>query len=156
MKLRKGQRLLRIFPWAAALLLFAGAAVLGASYSRVRAQRLAEAAVTPAPTKAPPAIHAEPTEPLLRAGSIGIEVVRLQERLRQLGFYSGDADGQFGSATQRAVTLFQEHHRLEADGMAGARTLEALYAPSAQRMPEETPSPAPMGPVGVDRRPWRG
>lgn len=101
----------------------------------------AEAAVTPAPTIAPPALYARPTEALLRNGSIGPEVSLLQGKLKELGFYTGEVDGHFGDGTKASLVLFQLQHQLEPDGMAGAQTLEMLYSQSARAL-TLTPQPA--------------
>jgi hypothetical protein len=47
------------------------------------------------------------TAPLAK-GSVGEDVRRLQERLAELGFQPGPADGQFGSGTQQAVWAFKK------------------------------------------------
>ena len=107
---------------------------------QLRSTYQAEAAITPAPTLAPPAIYAKPTEALLRSGSIGPEVTQLQERLKQLGYYEGEVDGQFGGGTRAAVVLFQQQHGLDADGMAGAETLQRIFSEQAQQM-TVTPKP---------------
>lgn len=79
--------------------------------------------------------------PMLRSGSEGEEVVRLQTRLQELGYYTGGIDGQFGPGTRTAVTLFQEQHGLGADGIVGAETRDMLYSDRAQ--PRMTPAPQP-------------
>lgn len=61
-----------------------------------------------------------------RLGSRGDGVVSLQEALIERGFYTGEADGVFGEATEQAVIDFQEYSGLEADGKAGPATLSAL------------------------------
>jgi hypothetical protein len=66
--------------------------------------------IAPVATTTPPA--AAPTAPALAApislGSAGEDVRRVQERLAQLGFQPGPADGQFGSGTQQAVWAFKK------------------------------------------------
>jgi putative chitinase len=62
----------------------------------------------------------------LREESIGPEVVKLQERLKEVGFNPGLIDGDFGPATKAAVIAFQKSEGLLADGIAGPRTLTAL------------------------------
>ena len=64
----------------------------------------------------------------LREGSSGGAVRTLQENLRSLGYYSGSIDGDYGSGTTAAVTAFQQANGLTADGVAGKRTLNAIYA----------------------------
>ena len=67
----------------------------------------------------------------LRKGSSGGEVLVLQQYLQSLGYLSASPDGQFGSATDRAVKLFQEANGLTADGVAGPGTLSILYSGEA-------------------------
>jgi hypothetical protein len=63
---------------------------------------------------------------ILRFGSRGPAVTRLQQRLRELGFNPGPGDGDFGDQTQSAVVNFQTSSGLVADGIVGPKTLEAL------------------------------
>ena len=95
--------------------------------------------------------------PVLKNGSQGDEVLRLQTRLTELGYYAGEADGRYGAQTKAAVTLFQEQHGLEADGMAGELTQRLLYSGEAQPVtltptpePTEVPSAAPTAVPGLD------
>ncbi len=83
-----------------------------------------------------------PTEQLLKNGAKGDEVTKLQTRLKELGYYQGEVDGQFGNGTKNAVILFQSQHGLDADGIAGPATRELLYSDRAQRI-VITPTPAP-------------
>lgn len=61
-----------------------------------------------------------------RQGSQGETVKQIQTRLKQWGYYSGAADGIYGSATVAAVKKFQQKNGLAADGIAGAKTLAAI------------------------------
>jgi cell wall-associated NlpC family hydrolase len=65
---------------------------------------------------------------LLRVGSRGPAVVRLQRKLRVA------ADGIFGPRTRAAVRSFQKRHGLVVDGIVGPQTRSALYgrAPEAK------------------------
>jgi peptidoglycan hydrolase-like protein with peptidoglycan-binding domain len=56
----------------------------------------------------------------------GSEVVKLQERLKRLGFLDGNADGDFGASTEAAVKAAQQRYGLEADGIAGGATWDVL------------------------------
>ncbi|MFH1512016.1 MAG: peptidoglycan-binding protein [Bacillota bacterium] len=67
----------------------------------------------------------------LRYGDIGADVAAMQQRLIELGYLTGDADGNFGLATKAAVVLFQKENFLVRDGMAGSKTLAALYSDAA-------------------------
>ena len=48
----------------------------------------------------------------------GEDVLAMQTRLKDLGYYSGKLSGQFGDATQKAVKKFQEDYDLEVTGVA--------------------------------------
>jgi len=61
-----------------------------------------------------------------RRGSAGPEVKLLQERLGELGFYRGSADGIFGGGTESAVRAFQRDNRRHEDGLVGAETWRAI------------------------------
>lgn len=112
-----------------------------------------EAAITPTPSITPRTVRitedpalptSTPTPCILQKNSIGIEVKQLQQRLKALGYYSGDVDGQYGTGTQTAVMAFQAQHGLKADGVAGEQTLAILYSESAQTfVPTPTPSATP-------------
>ncbi len=108
-----------------------------------------EAAATPTPTAdissmmaitLPPGVTPQPTVMLLKPGVAGDEVTRLQQRLSELGYYTGEVDGAYGPGTQTAVVLFQQQHGLQDDGIAGEQTRQLLYSQSAQRF---VPTPAP-------------
>ncbi|MDD6040158.1 MAG: peptidoglycan-binding protein [Clostridia bacterium] len=74
----------------------------------------------------------ESTTATLRYGDFGDDVVTLQKRLITLGYLTGSADGKYGKNTKAAVKAFQKNNDLDADGVAGALTLNALYADSAK------------------------
>ena len=66
----------------------------------------------------------------LKHGSSGDEVVKMQQRLYELGYYTGVVDGYFGDSTEEAFKLFQETAGLYVDGVAGS-DLDYLYADDA-------------------------
>ncbi len=88
---------------------------------------------TPAPTAAP-----SPTPSYLSAGAQGQMVAELQTRLQELGYYTGKIDGDYGSGTKAAVQAFQQMNGLDADGVAGQKTLAVLFSDSA------VPKPGPV------------
>lgn len=59
-------------------------------------------------------------------GSRGEEVRRIQTKLKQWGYFSGAADGVYGTDTKNAVKAFQRKNGLKADGIAGSKTLYEL------------------------------
>ncbi len=72
---------------------------------------------------------------LLKSGSQGTAVRKLQVRLSELGYYNGGADGVFGTTTETAVKSFQRNNKLSADGQAGEQTQKKLYSDSASMAP---------------------
>lgn len=63
---------------------------------------------------------------LSKMGSRSQEVKDIQNALNNRGYYSGNADGIFGTKTRNAVIAFQKDNGLTADGIAGDKTLKAL------------------------------
>jgi len=59
-------------------------------------------------------------------GSTGNEVIQIQTRLKNWGYYTGAIDGVYGYETYRAVRQFQSKNGLAVDGVAGNATLSAL------------------------------
>ena len=82
----------------------------------------------------------------IRMGDKGDRVKSLQQSLITLGYLSGKADGVFGKQTRNAVKAFQRSKKLNADGVAGKKTLmavqSALSSGSASVSATPTPSPA--------------
>ena len=85
---------------------------------------------TPAPAPVEPPAALKPDPPLLRIGSEGWQVKRLQRLLRQNGCFPEPAkiDGDFGEITDAAVRAFQELNDLGVDGVVGKLTWHALLA----------------------------
>lgn len=63
-------------------------------------------------------------------GSRGDEVINIQVRLKNWGYYKGVVDGIYGYQTYKAVRLFQYKNGLTVDGIAGPETLSALGLPT--------------------------
>ncbi|MFB2974688.1 peptidoglycan-binding protein [Microseira sp. BLCC-F43] len=74
--------------------------------------------------------------PLLRSGSRGDDVARVQDVLKFSlitaeymgfdGYYFGVVDGNFGAKTEAAVKAFQKERDLVVDGVIGAKTWQGL------------------------------
>lgn len=83
------------------------------------------AIITSKPTKTP---TAAPTDiPTLSKGSTGSAVRELQQRLIDLGYLKGKADGDYGAKTVQAVKDYQVVHNLTEDGVAGPKTITAIF-----------------------------
>ena len=67
----------------------------------------------------------------LRRGYTGSDVTKVQNRLKELGYYTGKVDGVYGLGSMAAVKAFQEKNGLTADGLAGTKTFEKLFSSSA-------------------------
>ncbi len=63
---------------------------------------------------------------LSKVGSRSDEVVAIQQKLKEKGYYNYTVDGIFGTRTRNAVISFQRDNGLTADGIAGVNTLKAL------------------------------
>jgi len=100
-------------------------------------------AQTPASTSpSPAAVRATPPATVLKQGDRGAEVVELQMKLKQLGYYTGAADGAFGETTKIAVAKFQKALKLPADGTVGATTWDKLQtAQDAKANPPKKSKP---------------
>ena len=83
---------------------------------------------------------------LLRNGSSGADVKKLQQKLVDAGYDVGSSgvDGIYGNATAAAVRKYQKDNGLDVDGIAGDQTLGKLYgvtsAPSAQKETVKAPA----------------
>ncbi len=161
-----------LFVCAAAVLLV-GAAFFGVRALNTWSVYQAEAAITPTPSAtvrsvvvtpdpanatATPAGTPSPTATpsYLAIGASGAMVTDLQQKLSALGYYTGAIDGQYGSGTQAAVKLFQQQHNLDADGIAGSKTLNLLNSGNARRVtvteaPRATDTLAGAVPMLVNR-----
>lgn len=79
--------------------------------------------------------------PVLRTGSAGEDVIRLQQSLKNLGIFTGVVNGHYGGETWNAVHLFQQQQGLPATGIVERATLAALGISNS--------APATEAPAGV-------
>ena len=84
----------------------------------------------------------------LYLGMSGDDVAAVQLRLKDLGYFTGMANGEYDSATAAAVRAFQNRNSLTADGVVGEATAARLYSSSAiaaettdSETEEATPAP---------------
>jgi len=104
----------------------------------------ASAVVTPAPTATP-----EPPIATIRQGDKSEDVKKVQERLKELGYYPGSVDGSYGAASVKAMQAFQKANGLEDDGVYGLKTRAVLFAPHPVYAVPTAP-PVSNGNVAVD------
>ncbi len=72
--------------------------------------------------------EADQSEPVLRLGSTGLPVRRLQSRMSAVGFDTGGVDGRFSPATEAAVRQLQQRFDLAVDGVVGPKTWAVVAA----------------------------
>ena len=65
---------------------------------------------------------------VLKYGSSGSEVSKLQQALKDKGYFNDSVTGYFGSVTKNAIISFQRKNNLTPDGIAGPITLNKLYS----------------------------
>ena len=108
----------------------------------------AELLPTPIPTESTEAVLVYEE---LKVGDSGEAVTALQERLLELGYQIGVADGQFGKKTESAIKQVQILAGLDVTGIADQATQEVIWSEDmelaeliAQPTPEPTPEPEPV------------
>lgn len=83
----------------------------------------------------------------IRRGDKGERVVEIQLILDELGYLDGGVDGAFGAKTEAAVAAFQEENSLDATGVVGEATYNALLRLSTESSTGEASAPAPTASV---------
>lgn len=78
---------------------------------------------------------ASSTFTVLELNSTGENVIRLQMRLRDLGYFNYRPTGMYYGMTQKAVMSFQEQNGLSSDGQAGEITFNDMFTIDAVRKP---------------------
>ena len=82
----------------------------------------------------------------IKRPDIGTDVLRLQQRLAELGYYTDRINGYFGPNTEQAVMLFQAINGLEVRGELNFDAWSLLYSDDAlplPALPTDTPTPRP-------------
>lgn len=85
----------------------------------------------------------------IERGAKGEAVSNIQQRLTELGYYSGKISGKFDTETQKAFKAFEKANSLESDGMASRADQVVLFsenaAPKLSPTAQPSPTPAPKG-----------
>ena len=76
-------------------------------------------------------------------GTSGAIVKDVQNRLTELGFYTGPVTGNFMNQTQAATKVFQTQNGLKSDGIIGEDTWNAMFNDATVVGPDATPKPTP-------------
>ena len=101
---------------------------------------ISETTATPTPTPTPASTYST-----LSIGSKGEAVYWLQMRLIELGYLSGDADGDFGNKTYLALLEFEKVNGGTPQGVATAALQKYLFSDSAIPAPTKAPTATPTG-----------
>ena len=101
-------------------------------------------APTPSPTPSPTAVPDLSFQGTLQYGDTGARVMLLQERLDALGFFEGKLTTGFYARTKTAVTAFQKHNGIKADGVAGEETWRLLFSDKAIPASATAAPPTPV------------
>ncbi|MBQ4075372.1 MAG: peptidoglycan-binding protein [Clostridia bacterium] len=93
----------------------------------------------------------------IASGAQGDAVIRLQLRLKELGYYTSTVDGECGPGTVNAIKKFQKKMGMKQTGKADAQAQALLYSaqalpvhatatpkPTATPTPVPTPTPTPV------------
>lgn len=76
---------------------------------------------------------------LIKYGNKGDDVYELQGRLKFLGFYNYNIDGDFGYRTLKSVKWFQSEFGLTVDGVVGPKTKDMLSRATKNWSPSANP-----------------
>ena len=79
-------------------------------------------------------VKADGEDKLMLQGDKGEEVVRVQTRLFDLGYYTYKPTGSFQTVTKSAVISYQVASGLMSDGSVGQETMRALFSRDAKRI----------------------
>lgn len=97
----------------------------------------ASAVVTPSPSPTP-----APPAGIVRPDDQSEDALKVQTRLKELGYYNGKLDGKFGSGSVNALKAFQKANGLDDDGVCGIKTRAILFAAHpVYAKPTATPAP---------------
>ena len=72
--------------------------------------------------------EADQSEPVLKNGSKGLPVRRLQNRMKLAGFAISEVNGRFGPKTEAAVKTLQKQAGLDVDAIVGPKTWAVVDA----------------------------
>lgn len=79
-------------------------------------------------------VQADEGNKIIQQGDKGEEIVRIQTRLFDLGYYSYKPTGSYRTVTRTAVIAYQAASGLMSDGSVGAETMNSLFSRGAKRV----------------------
>ncbi len=84
----------------------------------------------------------------LQYGDTGEAVAKVQTRLKELGFFTGNVGGNYLDLTRAAVSAFQAAAGLTTSGVCDEKTLNAMFADNAPKKETPKEEPADSGSTG--------
>lgn len=78
------------------------------------------------PTEDVSAIYAAPDKADGKVIKVDVSAMKVQSALKNAGYYTGKIDGKAGPGTKAAIAAFQKAQNLNADGVVGRKTWDAL------------------------------
>ena len=79
-------------------------------------------------------------------GDTGVQIIRMQLRLRDLGYIPFRATGKYGDMTFNGVLRFQKNNGLDADGITGESVWSILFNSDVKRVSSNSIIPRVFGP----------
>jgi cell wall-associated NlpC family hydrolase len=92
-------------------------------------------------TKTRTALFKDFSSSTLVPGMKGDNVKKLQQRMKDLGYFTGPVTGLYGQMTQDAVKYYQKLNGLLQDGICGKNTYNSLFSSSARTEKEARRAP---------------
>ena len=87
----------------------------------------------------------------LDRGSKGDSVSSVQQRLKELFFYSGSITGKYDTETQKAFKQFEKYNNLTNDGKASQSDLLILFSSAVLSKPTSSPAAAVTSTPALER-----
>lgn len=122
------------------------------SFTLLAIRTAAGVSATTPPQAQPPATQEPLTEDnvvIIRDGTVGLAVTRLQQRLVELKYYQISPDGIYNSDDVAAVKHFQRVNNLPVTGIADLATQQTLYTAYAISADEQVALPQLPGTTGL-------
>ncbi|MCL6574436.1 MAG: spore cortex-lytic enzyme [Bacillus sp. (in: Bacteria)] len=83
---------------------------------------------------------------IIQRGAVGADVIELQSRLKNIGFFTGKVDGVFGWRTYWGLRNFQYEFGMPIDGLAGTATKAKLVKASKYNATQKSATPKKAAP----------
>lgn len=82
-------------------------------------------------------VHKSPVRRDLEQGDVGSDVLDVQKKLKELGYYNGGFDGKFGFQLQAAIKGYQKDNGIKVTGKLGPKTFTALFGENKENIQDD-------------------